>query len=220
MGKRRRSCVSIDDPRPGHRWLLIRRTPRTGELAFFRCYAPHQVPLATLVKTAGRRWTVEENFQASKGLAGLDEHQVRRWISWYRWVTLAMLAAAFLTICSRRRERPRPGTRRPGPADPQRDRPPAHHINHLASARYRVPAALVRLAAAPPAPRQNLPLPAASQAAMNIAMGSGPPSRTPASILACHPRPTLAKGSPPPASAQAATQGRAHAARAPKMPAR
>jgi hypothetical protein len=50
------------------------------------------------VKTAGRRWTVEENFQASKGLAGLDEHQVRRWISWYRWVTLAMLAAAFLTI--------------------------------------------------------------------------------------------------------------------------
>jgi len=31
-------------------------------------------------------------------LAGLDEHQVRRWTSWYRWVTLAMLAAAFLTI--------------------------------------------------------------------------------------------------------------------------
>ena len=23
---------------PGYRWLLIRRTPRTGELAFFRCY--------------------------------------------------------------------------------------------------------------------------------------------------------------------------------------
>jgi hypothetical protein len=40
----------------------------------------------------------EENFQASKGLAGLDEHQVRRWASWYRWTTLAMLATAFLTI--------------------------------------------------------------------------------------------------------------------------
>ena len=47
---------------------------------------------------AGRRWTVEEDFQAAKGLAGLDEHQVRRWDSWYRWTTLAMLAAAFLTI--------------------------------------------------------------------------------------------------------------------------
>ncbi|MER6102540.1 IS701 family transposase [Streptomyces sp. NPDC001832] len=45
---------------------------------------------------AGRRWTVEETFQSSKGLAGLDEHQVRRWTSWHRWVTLAMLAHAFL----------------------------------------------------------------------------------------------------------------------------
>ncbi len=41
---------------------------------------------------------MEEDFQASKGLAALDEHQVRRWASWYRWVTLAMLALAFLTI--------------------------------------------------------------------------------------------------------------------------
>ena len=54
--------------------------------------------LAVLVRAAGRRWTVEEDFQASKGLAGLDEHQVRRWASWYRWVTLAMLALAFLTV--------------------------------------------------------------------------------------------------------------------------
>ena len=52
------------------------------------------------MKVAGRRWTVEENFQAGKGLTGLDEHQVRRWTSWYRWVTLAMLAAAFLTIAA------------------------------------------------------------------------------------------------------------------------
>jgi len=92
--------ISIDDSRPGYRWLLIRRTPRTGELAFYRCYAPNPVPLATLVKVAGRRWTVEENFQAGKGLAGLDEHQVRRWTSWYRWATLAMVAAAFLTIAA------------------------------------------------------------------------------------------------------------------------
>jgi len=27
---------------------------------------------------AGIRWTTEENFQAAKGLTGLDEHQVRR----------------------------------------------------------------------------------------------------------------------------------------------
>jgi hypothetical protein len=53
-----------------------------------------------LVKVAGRRWRVEEAFQAGKGLCGLDQHQVRRWRSWYRWATLAMLAHAFLVIAA------------------------------------------------------------------------------------------------------------------------
>ena len=90
--------ITIDPGQPGHRWLLIRRNRTTKELAYYRCYAPRPVSLATLVKVAGLRWTVEENFQAGKGLAGLDEHQVRTWTSWHRWVTLAMLACAFLTI--------------------------------------------------------------------------------------------------------------------------
>ena len=92
--------VAISDPRPGYRYLLIRRNRRGGELAFYRCYSPQPVTLSALVKAAGLRWTVEENFQAGKGLTGLDEHQVRRWTSWYRWVTLAMLAAAVLTIAA------------------------------------------------------------------------------------------------------------------------
>ncbi|NGO11400.1 hypothetical protein G5C60_28310 [Streptomyces sp. HC44] len=50
----------------------------------------------TLFRTVGFRWRVEEAFQATKGLAGLDEHQVRRYPSWSRWVTLAMFAHAFL----------------------------------------------------------------------------------------------------------------------------
>ena len=92
--------VTITTSAPGWRWLLIRRNRRTRKLAFYRCYAPQPVPLATLVKIAGLRWTIEENFQASKGLTGLDEHQVRTWTSWHRWVTLAMLAAAFLTVAA------------------------------------------------------------------------------------------------------------------------
>jgi hypothetical protein len=84
--------------RPGYRHLLIRRNRRTGELASCRCCSPRPVPLAILVKVAGSRWATEENFQAGQGLAGLDEHQVRRWASWYRWTTLAMLALAFLSI--------------------------------------------------------------------------------------------------------------------------
>jgi SRSO17 transposase len=79
-------------------WLLIRRNRRTGELAFYRCYAPGPVPLHELVRVAGRRWTVEETFQAGKGLTGLDEHQVRRWLPWRRWTLLAMLAHALLAV--------------------------------------------------------------------------------------------------------------------------
>ncbi|MFI8503489.1 IS701 family transposase [Streptomyces sp. NPDC085524] len=94
------ALADIADDRPGHRHLLVRRNRRTGELAFYRCYSAARVPLSTLVKVAGRRWTVEETFQSSKGLAGLDEHQVRRWTSWHRWVTLAMVAHAFLAAAT------------------------------------------------------------------------------------------------------------------------
>jgi SRSO17 transposase len=85
---------------PGQRWLLIRRNRSSGELAYYRCFMPHPVPLATLVTVAGRRWSIEERIKTSKGLCGLDQHQVRRWRSWYRWVTLAMVAHAFLVVAA------------------------------------------------------------------------------------------------------------------------
>jgi SRSO17 transposase len=82
------------------RWLLVRRSLRTGELAYYVCAGPAGLPLVALVRVAGSRWRVEEAFQAGKGLCGLDQHQVRRWCSWYRWVTLAMLAYAFLVVAA------------------------------------------------------------------------------------------------------------------------
>ena len=92
------SSASTDAAGAGCWWLLIRRSRRTGELAFYRCYHPTPVRLIQLVAVAGRRWTVEESFQAGKGLAGLDEHQVRRWLPWRRWTLLAMLAHALLVV--------------------------------------------------------------------------------------------------------------------------
>ena len=63
-----------------------------------------------LVRVAGRRWSIEEAFQAGKGLAGLDEHQVRRWISWQRWTLLAMIAHALLAViaATQHSRRPKP----------------------------------------------------------------------------------------------------------------
>jgi SRSO17 transposase len=84
------------DDGPGHRWLLLRRHPEHGELAYYRCYAPRPVALTELVRVAGTRWRIEESFQATKALTGLDAHQVRRWTSWRRWTLIAMLAHALL----------------------------------------------------------------------------------------------------------------------------
>ena len=90
--------LAEDDTDPGVHHLLIRRNDATGEHAYLRCYSPRAVPLHTLVAVAGQRWRIEESFQAAKGLVGLDQHQVRRWRSWHRWTTLAMLAHAFLAV--------------------------------------------------------------------------------------------------------------------------
>jgi hypothetical protein len=74
-----------------------RCTGITGRCA---CCAPRPVTLAVPVKATGPRWTIGENSRASKSLTGLGQYQVRRWASWYRWVTLAMLAAAVLAIAA------------------------------------------------------------------------------------------------------------------------
>jgi SRSO17 transposase len=96
------------DESAGHHWLLVRRRIADGELAFYRCWSPRPVTLATLVRVAGIRWSIEECFQAAKGEVGLDQHQVRRWRSWYRYTTLVMLAHAILTVIAAHEREKRP----------------------------------------------------------------------------------------------------------------
>jgi SRSO17 transposase len=80
------------------RWLLVRRSRADGELAFYACFAPANTSLVGLVRVAGIRWVIEESFQTAKGEVGLDHYEVRRWPGWYRHITLALLAHAFLTV--------------------------------------------------------------------------------------------------------------------------
>lgn len=96
------------DEAAGQHTLLIRRRISDGELAFYRCFSRQPVPLRVLVTVAGTRWRIETCFQTSKAI-GLDEHQVRRWDSWYRHTTLVMLAHAILAvIAARERVQPSP----------------------------------------------------------------------------------------------------------------
>jgi SRSO17 transposase len=77
---------------------MIRRSIDDGELAYYRCWNPRRENLGELVRVAGARWPIEECFEAGKGEAGLDHYQVRLYDAWYRHITLAMLAHAFLAV--------------------------------------------------------------------------------------------------------------------------
>jgi SRSO17 transposase len=83
---------------PDRYWLLVRRRLTDGELAHYLCFCPPTASLADLVAVAGARWAIEESFQTAKGQVGLDQYQVRRYDAWYRHITLACLAHAYLTV--------------------------------------------------------------------------------------------------------------------------
>jgi SRSO17 transposase len=103
---------------PGHH-LLVRRSLQPGEkgqleLAFFRCWSPRPVTLPELAAAADARWGAEDCFAEAKGEAGLDHYQVRKYRAWYRHVTLAMLAHAFLAVTARAATPPLPEPAQPG----------------------------------------------------------------------------------------------------------
>jgi hypothetical protein len=103
------------------------RTLATGELAFCYCFVSQGQPvsLSRLIRAAGCRWPVEEDFRSGKGCFGLGESQVRINTAIARHTVLVMAA---LTICSvtaallrRRTETRAPAPVRPDqlpPADP------------------------------------------------------------------------------------------------------
>ena len=88
----------LKEPGKGY-WLLVRRSiAQPEELAYYVCYGPGETTLAELVRVTGTRWTIEECFEEAKGPVGLDQYEVRKWEGWYRHITLAMLAHAYLAV--------------------------------------------------------------------------------------------------------------------------
>src|SRR3954453_106121 len=80
-------------------WLLVRRSlADPTDRAYYGCFCPAGTPLAELVRVAGTRWAIEECFESAKGEVGLNHYEVRRWPGWYRHITLALLAHAYLTV--------------------------------------------------------------------------------------------------------------------------
>ena len=119
------ACVPIlhrwqDD---GRHWLLIRRNvDKPSQKAYYFVFGPLQTTLEEMVHAIGARWRVEEVFEGTKAM-GLDQYEVRTWTTWYRHITLVMLAYAFLTgICAQEKDWPDRCSAAPV-VEPQAERP-------------------------------------------------------------------------------------------------
>lgn len=81
------------------RQLLLRRSLEDEtEIVAYRTFAPAGTPLSEFVRVAGTRWAIEDSIESAKGEVGLDQYEVRRWVSWYHHITLALLAHAYLAV--------------------------------------------------------------------------------------------------------------------------
>ena len=79
------------------RWLLVRRSIEDPEdLSAYTVFCAQNTTLEALAKVAGSRWRVEIGFEEAKGEVGLAHYEVRSWDGWYRHITLALFAHAFL----------------------------------------------------------------------------------------------------------------------------
>jgi SRSO17 transposase len=93
-------------------WLLARRSlSDPTALAYYRVFAPADTPVADMVRVAGLRWAIEASFEDAKGAVGLDHYEVRKWTAWYRHITLALLAHAYLEVTRHHAETGKKGAR-------------------------------------------------------------------------------------------------------------
>ena len=105
--------------------LLIRRHLRTGELAFHYCWVPDgQILTKTrLIRAAGLRWPVEEDFAFSKDCFALDQCQARLYTAIARHTVLVMAALAICAITAAQLK-DRTDTQAPAPVRPGQPPPP------------------------------------------------------------------------------------------------
>ena len=78
-------------------WLIARRSlSDPTDIAYYLSNAPVDTVLLKLAQVASTRYTVEQCIEEAKSETGLDEYEVRYWHSWYRHITLSMMAHAWL----------------------------------------------------------------------------------------------------------------------------
>jgi SRSO17 transposase len=79
-------------------WLMVRRGVGCTDPKEYKHYlsnAPEAVRLREMAWVGCLRWTIEEDFEQSKGELGLDHYEATIYRAWYHHITLVLLALAF-----------------------------------------------------------------------------------------------------------------------------
>jgi SRSO17 transposase len=123
-GERWYAWAWIGTASPRHH-LLVRRHLKTGELAFHYCYVPEGQLLTKtrLIRAAGLRWPVEEDFRSGKDCFALDECQARLYTAILRHIVPVMAALAICAVTAARL-RNSTDTQAPAPVTPDQAPPP------------------------------------------------------------------------------------------------
>ena len=78
-------------------WLLVRRSVSDPtEIAYYLSNAPESTTLEQLAHVASCRYRVEQCFEEAKDDFGMDHYEVRTWTAWHRFMTLCMMAMAWV----------------------------------------------------------------------------------------------------------------------------
>jgi SRSO17 transposase len=92
-------ALSEEDAAGMGRWLLVRRdADDPGDDAYWLVYGPQATSEEELVRVCDVRWQIEECFAQTKGEVGMDHYEVRTWMAWHRFVTLCMVAHAYVVV--------------------------------------------------------------------------------------------------------------------------
>ena len=123
-GERWYAWAWIATASPRHH-LLVRRHIKTGELAFHYCHVPEGQLLTKtrLIRAAGLRWPVEEDFEFGKACFGLDQCQARLYTAILRHAVLVMAALAICAVTAAQ-VKDRTDTQAPPPVRPDQPPPP------------------------------------------------------------------------------------------------
>jgi SRSO17 transposase len=95
------ACLPLSDacPEGKRRWLLLQQDLADArDRAYHLAYGPADTTEGELLRVCGSRWHIEEGFAQAKGEVGLDQYEVRTWTAWHRFITLCLLAHAYLVV--------------------------------------------------------------------------------------------------------------------------